>query len=95
MIEKQDPEVNLQMEKPTREEVLLRSVKIIHDFVPELQDAELTEESTINTDAAMDSMSLILVITKVESAFDVNIPSEDWGKINTLGELVDAVMERL
>ena len=40
-------------------------------------------------------MSLILVITKVESAFDVNIPSEDWGKINTLGELVDAVMERL
>lgn len=83
------------MEKPTREEVLLRSVKIIHDFVPELQDAELTEESTINTDAAMDSMSLILVITKVESAFDVNIPSEDWGKINTLGELVDSVMERL
>ncbi|MBO5503105.1 MAG: hypothetical protein J5969_01345 [Lachnospiraceae bacterium] len=83
------------MEKPTREEVLKKSVKIIHDFVPELQDAELTEESTINTDAAMDSMSLILVITKVESAFDVNIPSEDWGKINTLGELVDAVMERL
>ena len=82
------------MEKPTREEVLKKSVKIIHDFVPELQDAELTEESTINTDAAMDSMSLILVITKVESAFDVNIPSEDWGKINTLGELVDAVMER-
>ena len=83
------------MEKPTREEVLKKSVKIIHAFVPELQDAELTEESTINTDAAMDSMSLILVITKVESAFDVNIPSEDWGKINTLGELVDAVMERL
>lgn len=83
------------MEKPTREEVLKKSVKIIHDFVPELQDAELTEESTINTDAAMDSMSLILVITKVESAFDVSIPSEDWGKINTLGELVDAVMERL
>ena len=83
------------MEKPTREEVLKKSVKIIHDFVPELQDAQLTEESTINTDAAMDSMSLILVITKVESAFDVNIPSEDWGKINTLGELVDAVMERL
>ena len=75
--------------------MLKKSVKIIHDFVPELQDAELTEESTINTDAAMDSMSLILVITKVESAFDVNIPSEDWGKINTLGELVDAVMERL
>ena len=42
------------MERPTREEILTRTVKLIHDFVPELQDAELTEESTINTDAAMD-----------------------------------------
>ncbi|MBQ1403540.1 MAG: hypothetical protein IIY90_09600, partial [Oscillospiraceae bacterium] len=69
------------MERPTREEILTRTVKLIHDFVPELQDAELTEESTINTDAAMDSMSMILVITKVESTFDISIPSSDWDKI--------------
>ena len=79
------------MERPTREEILTRTVKLIHDFVPELQDAELTEESTINTDAAMDSMSMILVITKVESTFDISIPSADWDKINTLGDLTDAV----
>ena len=79
------------MERPTREEILTRTVKLIHDFVPELQDAELTEESTINTDAAMDSMSMILVITKVESTFDISIPSSDWDKINTLGDLIDAV----
>lgn len=79
------------MERPTREEILTRTVKLIHDFVPELQDAKLTEESTINTDAAMDSMSMILVITKVESTFDISIPSSDWDKINTLGDLIDAV----
>ena len=79
------------MERPTREEILTRTVKLIHDFVPDLQDAELTEESTINTDAAMDSMSMILVITKVESTFDISIPSSDWDKINTLGDLIDAV----
>ena len=79
------------MERPTREEIPTRTVKLIHDFVPELQDAELTEESTINTDAAMDSMSMILVITKVESTFDISIPSADWDKINTLGDLIDAV----
>lgn len=77
--------------RPTREEILTKTIKLIHNFVPELQDAELTEESTINTDASMDSMSLILVITKVESTFDVSIPSENWDKIQTLGELVDAV----
>ena len=79
------------MEKPTREEVLKKSVKIIHDFVPELQDAELTEESTINTDAAMDSMSLILVITKIESHFYIRIPHKKWDSIMTLGQLVDAI----
>ncbi len=79
------------MERPTREEILAKTIKLIHDFVPELQDAELTEESTINTDAAMDSMSMILVITKVESTFDISIPSEEWDKINTLGDLIDAV----
>ena len=79
------------MERPTREEILAKTIKLIHDFVPELQDTELTEESTINTDAAMDSMSMILVITKVESTFDISIPSEEWDKINTLGDLIDAV----
>jgi acyl carrier protein len=83
------------MNTPTREEVVAKAIKLIHDFVPELQDAELTEDSNINTDAAMDSMSMILVITKLESAFDVQIPSDEWGKIRTLGQLADAVMERL
>ena len=82
------------MTKPSREEVVEKAIKLIHDFVPELQNAELTETSEINTDAAMDSMSMILVITKLESTFDVQIPSDEWGKIRTLGQLADAVMER-
>lgn len=83
------------MARPTHEEIVNKCIKIIHDFVPEMEGVELHEDSTVNTDAAMDSMSMILVITKVESAFDVKIPNEKWDKIQTLGELANAVEENL
>ena len=79
----------------TRQEITERIVKLIHNFVPELQDAELDENSRINTDASLDSLSLILLITKVESSFDISIPEKEWKKINTLGELVDRVQAGL
>ena len=79
------------MARPTRAEILETSKKMIHDFVPELKDAELTEESTVNTDAGLDSMSMILVITKMEGKYNAFVPSEDWPKIKTLGDLVNAI----
>ena len=79
------------MARPTREEILQTIVKLIHDYVPGLENAELTEDSRINTDASVDSMSMILIISKAESAFNITIPHENWDKISTLGEFADAV----
>ena len=79
------------MKKYTRDELREKTIRLIHNFVPELQDAELTEDSVINTDAAIDSLSMIMLITKVESSFDVRIPKKEWYTINTLGELLDKV----
>ena len=79
------------MAKPERKEILEKVIRLIHTYVPELENAELTEESTINTDAAMDSMSMILVITKIESLFEISIPHKEWDQIMTLGDLVDTV----
>ncbi len=75
----------------TRQEILERTVKIIRDCVPELENAELTEQTVVNTDAGMDSMSFILVICKLEAEFDVRIPNRLWGKLGTLGEVIDAI----
>lgn len=80
--------------KYSREEMRDKTIKLIHDFIPELQDAELTEDSVINTDTNIDSLSLIMLITKVESTFDVRIPRREWNKISTLGELLDRVEEQ-
>lgn len=75
----------------TREEAREKTIKLIHDFIPELQDAELTESSIINTDTNIDSLSLIMLITKVESTFEIRIPRKEWTSINTLGELLDKI----
>ena len=83
------------MKKYTRDELREKTIKLIHNFIPELQDAELTEESVVNTDTNIDSLSLIMLITKVESTFNVRIPRKEWNKISTLGELLDKVEQRL
>ena len=77
--------------KPSRDEIKAKTIKLIHNFIPELQDAELDESSIINTDTNIDSLSLIMLITKVESTFGIRIPRKEWTSINTLGELLDKI----
>ena len=73
----------------TCEEIKEKTIRLIHNFIPELQDAELDESSIINTDTNIDSLSLIMLITKVESTFNIRIPRRERTSINTLGELLD------
>ena len=79
----------------TREEVLEKIRQVIHDCVPELATTELTENTVINTETAIDSMGFILVICKLEAIFDVRIPERQWQKLSTMGDVADAIMKRL
>lgn len=75
----------------SRQEILEKSVRIIRDCVPELENVELKEDTVVNTDMGMDSMNFILVICKLEAEFDVRIPNRQWNKLSTLGEVIDAI----
>ncbi len=79
------------MAKLTRQEIREKTIKIIHNCVPELEGVELTEDSVVNTDMGMDSMNFILVICKLEAEFDVKIPDRLWNKLSTLGQVIDAI----
>ena len=83
------------MKKYSREEISEKTIRLIHNFIPELQDAEINEDSVINTDTNIDSLSLIMLITKVESTFDIRIPRKQWKTISTFGELLDKIEEML
>ena len=37
----------------------------------------------------------VLVICKLEALFDVRIPERQWQKLQTLGDVVDAICKRL
>ena len=79
----------------TRQEVLDQTVKIIYDCFPDMKDAVLEEDTVINTETAIDSMGFVLVICKLEALFDVRIPERQWKKLQTLGDVVDAIYKRL
>ena len=79
----------------TRQEVLEKIKKVISDCFPDMNVAELREDSVVNTDMGMDSMNFILVICKLEALFNVKIPERQWQKLQTLEDVADAVMKRL
>ncbi len=79
----------------TRKEILDRTVEVIYECAPEMEGKELTEDTVINTDAAIDSMGFTLVICRLEANFDVQIPNRQWQKLQTLGDVVDAIEKRV
>ena len=79
----------------TREEILHRTIEVIYECAPEMEGKELTEDTVINTDAAIDSMGFTLVICRLEANFDVQIPNRQWQKLQTLGDVVDAIEKRV
>ena len=79
----------------TRQEVLEKTKKVISDCFPDMDVSALTEDSVNNTETAIDSMGFVLVICKLEALFNVKIPERQWAKLQTLGDVVDAICKRL
>jgi len=79
----------------TREDVIKEIKTIVFNCFPDMEGQELTEDTVINTETAIDSMGFVLIICKLEALFDIKIPERQWAKLSTLGDVADAVMKRL
>ena len=79
----------------TRAEVMEKTRRIVLDLYPEMAEADLSEDTVVNTDMGIDSMGFVLIICKLEAAFGVKIPDRQWGKLSTLGDVVDIIMKYL
>lgn len=79
----------------THEQLKSEIIEVIYECVPELEGTALDEDTVINTDAAIDSMGFTLVICRLEAKYDVRIPNRQWQKLQTLGDVVDAIETRL
>lgn len=78
-----------------KEKIKEKALSIIYASVPDLKGVKIEENSNINTDASVDSMSFIFLMTQIESGFDVKIPQKKWNKLTTFGALVDEIELRL
>ena len=79
----------------SRQEIIEEIKRVIHDCFPDMETAELREDSVINTETAIDSMGFVLVICKLEALCNVKIPERQWQKLQTLGDVADAIEKRL
>ena len=79
----------------TREDVVAKTKEVIYNCFPDMADMDLQEDTVINTETAIDSMGFVLVICKLEAMFDVKVPERQWNKLQTLGDVVDAIYKRL
>ena len=79
----------------TRPEVIEEIKNVIFNCFPDMEGQELKEDTVINTETAIDSMGFVLVICKLEALFGIKIPERQWAKLQTLGDVADAIMKRL
>ena len=79
----------------SREEMKQNIVAILKENLDEFQNMDIQEDTVINTDAALDSMRFIYVMTKIETLFGISVPEKKWVKLQTLGDAINAVEEEL
>ena len=79
----------------SRQEIIDQIKRVILDCFPDMDAKELREDSVINTETAIDSMGFVLVICKLEALFGIKIPERQWQKLQTLGDVADAIEKRL
>ncbi len=75
----------------TREEIKNTIVTILRENLDEWENREIDESSVLNTDVSVDSIRFIYLMTKIESAFGINVPEKKWAKLVTFGDVIDAV----
>lgn len=83
------------MSKFTHEQVALYLKEIVVKVLGynTVDTIQLTQ--TFNDDLNASSLDLVEIIIEVENVFDIDIPDDRAEKIKTVGDAVDAIMERV
>lgn len=83
------------MAKYTEQEIFKKVVEIADENLPEVKPDEMKMDSTIEGDLGLDSLALVLVMSKIETEFDVLFPEVGWDRMETVGDVVHTVEKLL
>ncbi|HHZ02534.1 MAG TPA: acyl carrier protein [Tissierellia bacterium] len=73
---------------------MLEKVKEILVEELDVEEESITLDSKIKEDLGADSLDLFELISRIEDELDVNIDEDDYGKLITVGNLVDYLTEK-
>lgn len=76
----------------TKEQIQSNIAKLVKQYIPSLQNEEITRETPINS-KGYESLNYILIICTLESDYGVKIPDKVWMKLDTVGDVVDTVFD--
>lgn len=74
--------------------MILNRVKAILAEELNVEEENIKPESRIKDDLGADSLDLFELISKIEDEFDVSIEEDDYGKLVTVGDIVDYISDR-
>ena len=66
----------------------------VRDIIVEVlnvEESEITLNTTFVDDLVSDSLDILQIIMGIEEEFDIEIPQEEAEKIKTVGEAVEAI----
>ena len=73
----------------------LDDVKAVIAEELEVEESQITMESQIVDDLGADSLDVVELIMRLEEKFDVEIPDEDAEKIQSVGDAVKFIDQKL
>lgn len=79
----------------TENEILTDIISLVKEYVPSLDQGELNMDSRINSDASIDSMGFVLIISKLEVKYNIRIPDRQFSHFVTIGDVVRYIEKRL
>ncbi|MDW5299752.1 MAG: acyl carrier protein [Sedimentibacter sp.] len=76
------------------ETMILEKVKAILVEELDVEEENIKLESKIKDDLGADSLDLFELISKIEDELDTTIDEEDYGKLVTVGDIVNYVTDK-
>ena len=78
----------------TREEIEAKVKKIVCDQM-DVDMERVTPETSFINDLGADSLDTVELVMEFEEAFDLNIPDDEAEKIQTVGDAIEYIEEKV
>ena len=73
---------------------MLETLKRIIAEQAGVEEASLTEETSLKKDLGMDSLELLSVVMAIEEEYDIEVPEDELNQVDTLEDLVEYLKGR-